>query len=236
MNLITRLTTIAISSVIIAILLIPNGLVTQSSAIQPVMDQEKNFIELSLPTASDYVEDTIGDMKIRTVFSFHGGVETVDSFRIFDQLGGYQENTPIMFQLLGGVGPDKPLLYTVTDGALSKQLAGRTSAPQYFNFDVDVYLFKRGNEIAFRHIQYNNCDVKDYYITTLHDGDETFSGQTKFTIADAFTFTCGGYHLYCPSCIAVEVLERNPNVVSSLDLPDSYTTWEDLFIELGIHK
>ena len=237
MNLKTRLSLIIISSVIIAILFIPSGVINQTSAFHTPVDPHHHFIDLEIPETENYVEDTIGDVKIRTVFHFFGGDQVVDSFRIFDQMSGYASGQPIMFQLLGGVGPDKQLLYAITDGAKAKQHAGRSVSPAFFDFDVDIYLFTRGDTVAFRHMMYTGCDVKDYAVTTLHDGDETFSGKTKFTIADAFTFQCTGYNPHCPICIqTIEDLRDSGRQISSLDLPKSIQTWEDLYTKLGIQK
>jgi len=225
------LLSIAISSVIIAILLIPGGLVSQTSAFHAGLDPQHHFADLTILETPNYVEDTIGDVKIRTIFTFGKlGTEVVDSFRVFEQVSGYERTTEgITFQLIGGVGADKPKLYLTTDKAFELQMIGRAGGlSDYFDFDIDVYLFTRGDEVAYRHLQYSSCDIDDYSITTLFDGDETYSGKTKFVIADVYTFTCSGYAPHCPTClVALEAYKRgNPDVVSTLDLPDM-PTWED---------
>jgi len=232
MNLSTRFSKIVIASAIVAMLLIPAGIINQTSAFHSGADPHHHFTNLKIPETPNYVEDTIGDTKIRAVFNFNLlGKEVVDSFRIFDQLEGYQKGDVVMFQLLGGVGPDKQKLYTTTDKAYSLKESGRTASTDYFDFEVDIYLFKRGDEIAFRHLMYQSCDVKDYSVITLHDGDETFSGKTKFTIADAFTFVCTGYNPHCPLCIQGEqsLGKGTSEQISSSDLPESMKTWEDWF-------
>jgi hypothetical protein len=103
---------------IISILLIPQALTPESFAVlsKAGLDQHRHFVDLTLPEDPNYVEDTIGDVKIRAIFQFEKhGYETVDSFRIINQLGGYQKAETIQFQLLGGVGGDKQKLYTATD-------------------------------------------------------------------------------------------------------------------------
>jgi len=170
---------------IITILLIPQALTPDSFAdlSRASLDPHRHFVDLTLPEDPNYVEDTIGDTKIRAIFQFNkDGEEVIDSFRIINQLGGYDRPETIQFQLLGGVGADKPKLYTATDKSYALDQSSGTS--DYKDFDVDIYLFKRGDDVAFRHFMYLSCDVVDYSLATLHDGDETFSGKTKFVLAD----------------------------------------------------
>ncbi|CAE6487641.1 conserved exported hypothetical protein [Candidatus Nitrosotenuis uzonensis] len=140
--------------------------------------------------------DTVGGLSIIAEFKFSQGNEVVKSFKIFNQKEGYKMSQPPretpVFQLIGGVGNDKPMLYYVTDSTLSQMSAVK----DYTQFDVVVYLY-RGNELL-RELDYTDCMVSDYKITTLHDGDETFSGKTQFVIADTFEFKCGGYVLKSP--------------------------------------
>ncbi|HET6517787.1 MAG TPA: hypothetical protein VFG25_06170 [Nitrosopumilaceae archaeon] len=221
----------AITTIIIiaTILLIPQGMTPTSFAdIGGAIDPHRHFIDLTLPDDPDYVEDTVGDVKIRAIFHFNkAGDEVVDSFRIINQLGGYGKSETIQFQLLGGVGSDKPKLYTATDRTY--ELGFQTASTDYRDFDVDVYLFHRGDEFAFRHFMYLDCDISGYSVATLHDGDETFSGKTKFVLADAFTFTCMGFHPHCPICMAPEMKQKSPtNTVSSKDLRNTQT-WSDIY-------
>ncbi len=216
---------------IIAILLIPQALTPDSFAAIPGIgsDPHRHFVDLSQPEDPDYVEDTIGDVKIRAIFHFNkDGEEVVDSFRIINQLGGYERPETIQFQLLGGVGGDKSKLYTATDKSYALGTSGTTTS-DYRDFDVDVYLFQRGNDVAFRHFMYLSCDVVDYSLATLHDGDETFSGLTKFVLADAFTFECSGYHPHCPMCMVDTIKTTTESLsTSTSDLRDTQT-WSDSF-------
>ena len=214
---------------IVAILLIPQALTPESFAAisSSGLDPHRHFVDLTLPEDPNYVEDTIGDVKIRAIFHFNkDGEEVVDSFRIINQLGGYHQPDTIQFQLLGGAGADKPKLYTVTDRSYA---LGSGASSDYRDFDVDVYLFKRGDDVAFRHFMYLSCDVVDYSVATLHDGDETFSGITKFVLADAFTFQCSGYHPHCPSCMVdTQKITTESVNTSTSDLKDTQT-WPDSF-------
>ena len=214
---------------IIAILLIPQALTPESFAALSgsANDPHGHFVDLTQPEAPNYVEDTIGDVKIRAIFHFNkDGDETVDSFRIINQLGGYQKADTIQFQLLGGAGADKPKLYTATDKFYAQGMS--TASSDYSDFDVDVYLFQRGDDVAFRHFMYLGCDVANYSVATLHDGDETFSGITKFVLADAFTFQCSGFHPHCPTCMVDTRTTTESDIISSSDLKNTQT-WSDSF-------
>ncbi len=105
-----------------------------------------------------------------------------------------------------------------------------TTDTDYSEFDVDVYLFKRGDEVAFRHFMYQDCRITDYSVATLHDGDETFSGKTKFVLADAFSFECKGFHPHSPTAILShdDVEKPSAKTTSSMDLRNTQT-WEDIF-------
>jgi len=214
---------------IIAILLIPQAMTPDSFAAIPQLgiDPNRHYVDLAQPEDPNYVEDTIGDVKIRTVFQFNkDGKEVVDSFRIINQLEGYQMNENAQFQLLGGVGGDKQKLYTVVDKFYAQGMT--QSNPNYSSFDVDVYLYHRGDDLAFRHFKYTDCNIADYSVITLHDGDETFSGKTKFVLADALTFQCVGYQPHCPICIADIHTTVESKSISSGDLKNTQT-WSDLY-------
>ncbi len=229
MTLTKKIPVIAAITVIATILLIPQGLAPTSFAdISGVSDPHRHFVDLSMPDDPNYVEDTIGDVKIKAIFHFNkDGTEVVDSFRILNQLGGFGKGESIQFQLLGGVGGDKPKLYTATDKFYEQGFQSASS--DYRDFDVDVYLYHRGDDTAFRHFMYLDCDIAGYSVATLHDGDETFSGITKFVLADAHTFSCLGFQPHCPVCIAAEMETRSPaDTQSSLDLRDTQT-WQDLY-------
>jgi len=60
-------------------------------------------------------------------------------------------------------------------------------------FDVDISVTYGAKTI--RQVAYTDCHITNYYITTLHDNDETFSGKTKFVYADVFAFECGEYKI-----------------------------------------
>ena len=163
---------------------------------------------VTLPSAGD----TVGDIQIRAMFYFNSGTEEINSFRIFNQMEGYDLSAKPKLELTGGVGPDKQMLYHITD--MSHHQAHESRGSQFQDFDIDVYLMHEDH--VYRKLVYSRCDVIDYTILTLHDGDETFSGKTKFVVADQFIFECEGYHPHCPSCEG-ETSKTSTKQYSSLD-------------------
>ena len=222
---------IAAIVVLAAVLVFSPNLMDQVLAVHTGDKPGEHFPELPEKFATPtYTEDTVGDMKIRVKFHFNLlGDETVDSFRIFEQVSGFGKNEPVVFQLLGGTGPDKAKLYTNTDITHHRQFID--PGKLVTDFGVDVYLYKNGEDVPYRHLAYSSCMVRDYAVTTLHDGDETFSGKTKFVIADAFTFACDGYHPHCPLCmqLAEEYLKRGDTLSSTQKekLEETLKTWRN---------
>jgi hypothetical protein len=94
--------------------------------------------------------------------------------------------------MTGGVSDDKPMLYYITDNLWKSHMTNN----DYKDFGVDVYI-QKGSKVL-RHLTYTDCNVVGYSVTTLFDGDETYSGKTQFVIADSFNFECRGYKPYSP--------------------------------------
>jgi hypothetical protein len=173
--------------------------------------------------------DTIGNIQIRSVFYFADGTEVVDSFRIFNQMQGYDTISKPMFELTGGVGSDKQMLYHVTDFA--HHTRHDSSQSKFTNFDIDVYLMNGAD--VYRRLAYSNCDVNDYKVLTLHDGDETFSGKTKFVIADQFIFECDGFHPHCPSCENTGDATTRSKTKSTLDYNREQQLMQQIYPDLN---
>lgn len=141
---------------------------------------------------SAYAEsDSVGDLSVKTTFKFLQGEETVNSFKVFTQNAGYKWHQTPAFQLWGAVGDDKELLYKAAEMTYDRR--GSPHDSDYDQFDVDVSV-SHGAKVL-RTLAYTDCHITDYFITTLHDNDETFSGKTKFVYADVFAFECGGYEI-----------------------------------------
>jgi hypothetical protein len=182
MNYLKQLTLLSIIGGITALLFVPLGL--------------QSIEAVNIPTPPD----TVGGLSLVVTFKFKEGTEVVKSFKVFNQLAGYEviqsynrvRDTP-SFQLIGGVGDDKPMLYHVTDMTYDTN----NVLPEYNEFDVTIYIDK-GTKVL-REFDYVGCKITDYKITTLYDGDETFSGKTQFVLGDVYEFECRGYDLQSPS-------------------------------------
>jgi hypothetical protein len=142
-------------------------------------------------TTNAYAEsDSVGDLQIKTTFKFAKGIEEINTFKVFTQDSGYKWSERPAFQLWGAVG-GKDLLYE--NAEISYERRGMAHDSDNDQFDVDVSVTHGIKTI--RMLSYSDCFVTNYYVTTLHDGDETFSGKTKFVYADVFAFECGGYKI-----------------------------------------
>ena len=142
--------------------------------------------------ANAYAEsDSVGDLHVKTVFKFPKGNEEINSFKVFTQGSGFKWNETPSFQLWGGVGADKEILYDTAEMTYERRGAAHDS--DYEEFDVDVSITHGIKTL--RMLIYTDCHITNYYVTTLHDNDETFSGKTKFVYADVFAFECSGYKI-----------------------------------------
>ncbi len=217
-----RIITVTIIAALASMLLIPLLASTNGPAIAAVFDPHK-----AIPRAIPAAGDTIGDISIRATFYFHKATETVDSFRVFNTLGGYDFATNPKLELTGGVGSDKSILYFVTDNA--HHIRHNKALPEFTDFDIDVHLMK--GEDAYRKFSYSSCHVTDYNVLTLYDGDETFSGKTKFVVADQFLFDCQSFHPHCPYC--EKTIEEASKVERSIPYEhgeeQQFDSWEEFW-------
>ncbi len=160
------------------------------------------------------------------MFYFSQGKSVVDSFHIFEQSpGGYDFTGANAFSLVGGISPDKMMLYHVIDNSHHKRHHD-TAAYQFRGFDVDIELMIE--DVTYRLFDYTDCDVTDYSVTTLYDKEETFSKlDLKFVVADVVSFACEDYHPHCPYCEEmIGVTEKASAPKSSKDYQsEQRSTW-----------
>ncbi|KKK51437.1 hypothetical protein LCGC14_3114940, partial [marine sediment metagenome] len=96
-----------------------------------VLSTTTSFAESSEPEIN-----SVNNISLRVIFHFRAGYEVITTFKVFNQLGGYDETTLPKFELHGIVDGSKQLLHEATDAIYHDQ-SGKN---QYSEFDVDVYL------------------------------------------------------------------------------------------------
>ncbi len=83
---------------------------------------------------------------------------------------------------------------------MSTLTAGSVFEYDYRYFDVDVNVVQ--NEDVLKSLQYENCEISEYGITTLTDDYESYMlSNSGFAIVNSIEFRCGGVHID---------LEKNP--------------------------
>ncbi len=209
---------ITIIAIIVTALIIPLSMVTNVDALHPGHTSDKNPPMVSRG-------DTFADLQVRAIFHFAQGKSVIDSFHIFQQnAGGYDFTGTNGFALIGGISPDKMMLYNVIDG--SHHLRHHDIAAKSFrDFNVDIKLMHE--DTTYRHFAYTDCVVTDYLITTLFDAEETFSlTALKFVVADVVNFTCEDYHPHCPYCEEMSKPNIEQTTKSSSEYQDEQrSTW-----------
>ena len=172
--------------------------------------------------------DSVGDIHIRAHFKMSNVEFDNNSFKIFNQVSGYHtldkaKYQKAVFTTAGAPGPENMWLYHAAD---VQHRGYQTPVDPAQEFKVTIEMYQ--GDIIFRAFDYNDCVISDYKVVTLHDGDETFSGKTKFVYADTFEFTCSGMQLSCPFHYQPATKADNE---STLDREaQERTTWPSQFV------
>jgi len=139
--------------------------------------------------------DSVNEVSLQAVFHFREGIETVNTFKVFDTMSsGFDKTKLLTFKLEGVIGWDKPLLYKAVD--MTYQW-GRNQNHDYSEFDVDV-IFQRGEQ-PYRQFTYSDCQIKNYNVYTEYDKEETYNAKTDFVYLDKIEFDCRGFSLVNPT-------------------------------------
>ena len=146
--------------------------------------------KIETPTASD----SVGDIHVRAIFDMSDHRFVVDNFKVFDQKAGFNGldhsvNTKPIIELWGAPDPSHMGLYVASDIIHTVGMRAISQTSPEFDAYIEIYQ----GETVLRAFDYNDCMVTNYVFTTLHDGDETFSGKTQFVYADVFELECLGY-------------------------------------------
>ena len=132
------------------------------------------------------------DLEAILTFTFRDGVE-VHNFPVFKMGEDFVANSGISFEVQG-ILSSAPHLYEALDQAYQYRLqtsGGSSFEYNYRYFEVDVDFVKSGEIV--KTLNYNDCDVTDYEVKTLHDDQESYmSSKTGFALVDDIEFNCGG--------------------------------------------
>lgn len=129
--------------------------------------------------------NSVDNVALKAIFHIQKNNVEIDSFKVINQIAGYDKLTQPIFDLEGIMGPDKNVLYDRVD----KEYHGTVS--KYPGFDVDVYLTQGDFKT---HYAYKDCHISDFYIDTLYDKNKSYQKMSEFAYVDHFEFTCSGYH------------------------------------------
>jgi len=140
--------------------------------------------------------DFVAGIHNEVTFHFRDGIETVN-FPVFSTTADIVSNSGTSFEVEGVVG-NNPHLHKALDEAyvhrLSTLTAGSAFEYDYRYFDVDVNIVQ--NENVLKSLQYKNCEISEYGISTLTDDYESYlAPNTGFVIVNSIEFGCGGVHI-----------------------------------------
>lgn len=174
--------------------------------------------------------DSVGDIHIRAIFEMSNIAFENNSFKIFNQVSGYKNLNKVkyekaVFTTAGAPGMENMWLYHAAD---VQHRGYQTAMDPAKDFKVTIEMYS--GDTVFRSFVYNDCVVSDYYVSTLHDGEETFMGKTKFVYADNFEFTCSGMSLDCPFHSTVFPAPEKADNESTMDRnANERSTWSEQF-------
>ena len=166
--------------------------------ITTIMISAQGIPNMAFAEDSAVESDSVGDIHIRAHFKMSNIEFENNSFKIFNQVSGYNQlggdkYEKAVFTTAGAPGMENMWLYHAAD---VQHRGYQKSVDPAKDFKVTIEMYQ--GDVVFRSFAYNDCVVSDYKVITLHDGEETFSGKTKFVYADTFEFTCAGMTLDCP--------------------------------------
>lgn len=136
------------------------------------------------------------NVSVVTTFTFRDGVETY-KYPVFVMIDDFVANSGSSgFRLQGTVEPS-PLLNRALDDAF-KHKQNRSFDWNSKYFDVTADFIKNGTSV--KKLDYFKCEVKDYHVTTLHDGQDSYiASGSGFAIVNSIDFLCGGIDLVTPN-------------------------------------
>ena len=140
--------------------------------------------------------DFVAGIHNEVTFHFRDGIETVN-FPVFSTTSDIVSNIGTTFEVEGVIG-DNPHLHKALDEAYAYRLStltgGSSMEYDYRYFDVDVNIVQ--NDLVLKSLQYKNCEVSKYGISTVTDDYESYLAlNSGFAIVNSIEFRCGGVHI-----------------------------------------
>ena len=177
--------------------------------------------------------DFVAGIHNEVTFHFRDGVETVD-FPVFSTTSDLVSNVGTSFKL-EGVIDESPYLHKALDEAyvhrMSTLTAGSVFEYDYRYFDVDVNVVQ--NEDILKSLQYENCEISEYGITTLTDDYESYMlSNSGFAIVNSIEFRCGGVHIdldknpYEQYLSPLTIIDHGPLPFAQAENVHSFLTFE----------
>ena len=185
----------------------------------------------SMAFAENY--DFVAGIRNEVTFHFRDGVETVD-FPVFSTTSDLISNVGTSFKIEGVIN-ESPHLHKALDEAyvhrMSTLTAGSAFEYDYRYFDVDVNIVQ--NEDVLKSLQYENCEISEYGITTLTDDYESYMlSNSGFAIVNSIEFRCGGVHIdleknpYGPYLSPHTIIDHGPLPFTQAENVHSFLTFE----------
>lgn len=126
------------------------------------------------------INSGVNDISLRTVFHFKTAYEDIRTFKVFQQISGWN-SFPHQFILEGEIDDLKPNLHM----ALDKYGNGKSN---YNDFGVNVFLEKQGT--IYREFTYKKCNIIDYKTDTAYNAENAYNKLTQFAYIENFTIEC----------------------------------------------
>lgn len=138
--------------------------------------------------------NSVNNVEIIAEFSFDKQNISIESFKVYRQIAGYNKNSSPIINLQGVVGIDKSILYRAADTHFNKGAGPHGLEHQFSEFTLTVYL--QSGDMPIRKMTYRECDITNYTIDTLYDNDYSYNMASAFVLVDNFEITCAGMQPY----------------------------------------
>ena len=197
-------------SAVAALAVLTLGVFELTETIAEDQDKGYKFVEGTSVTARFIFEDA--------------NLERVVPFEVVHQKSGFDmdSDTVAIIDLEKVVG-ETPILHEAADRAHKWSLTEDDYHGKFFDLQVMIHQDDR----VLRQFDYRKCTVSDYNVETITDKEEGWIGKTGFVHVDKFEFTCRGYDPNSPVFEELYNEYKKANNISSMDLREPDSTWQD---------